>query len=74
MIAPRAFLLWMETESMDIDVEEIDGGVTNVVLRGRLDTVLSPDKNVRTALEMAGIEQFMPIVFDRGAAIASVQR
>jgi anti-sigma B factor antagonist len=112
---------------MDMDVEEIDGGVTNVVLRGRLDTagagaidlkfnviagakravivdlskvdfmasmgirllvmgaktvtrkggklvVLSPDENVFAVLKTAGIEQLMPILFDRGAAIAAVQR
>ena len=112
---------------MEMDVEEIDGGVTNVVLRGRLDTagagvidlkfnviagakravivdlskvdfmaslgirllvigaktitrkggklvVLSPDENVYAVLKTAGIEQLMPIMFDRSAAIAAVQR
>jgi hypothetical protein len=48
MIAPRALLLDGD-RSMDMDVEEIEGGT-------------------------AGIEQFIPIVFDRGAAMASVQR
>lgn len=112
---------------MDMDVEEIDGGVTNVVLRGRLDTagagaidlrfnviagskravivdlskvdfmaslgirllvmgaktitrkggklvVLASDKNVLAVLKTAGIDQLMPIVFDRSAAIAAVAR
>jgi anti-sigma B factor antagonist len=112
---------------MDMDVEEIDGGITNVVLRGRLDTagagaidlkfnviagakravivdlsnvafmaslgirllvmgaksitrkggklvILSPDENVLAVLRTAGIEQLMPIMFDRGAAIEAVRR
>jgi len=111
---------------MDMQVEELDGGVTNVVLRGRLDTVgagaidlkfnvvagskravvvdlagvdflaslgirvlvmgakavknkggklvlLSPDENVHSVLKTAGIEQLIPILFDRSAAIAAVR-
>jgi anti-sigma B factor antagonist len=111
---------------MDMQVEELDGGVTNVMLRGRLDTVgagaidlkfsavagskraivvdlsgidflaslgirvlvmgakavrnkggklvlLSPDENVHSVLTTAGIEQLIPILFDRPAAIAAVQ-
>jgi anti-sigma B factor antagonist len=111
---------------MDMDVEEIEGGITNVVLRGRLDTVgagadlkfnviagakravvvdlsnvafmaslgirllvmgaktiarkggklviLSPDENVHAVLKTAGIEQLIPIMFDRSAAIEAVRR
>jgi anti-anti-sigma factor len=111
---------------MDMDVEEIEGDVTNVVLRGRLDTagagaidlrfnviagarravivdlsgvdflaslgirllvigakaiknkggklvILSPDENVFGVLKTAGIDQMMPIFFDRGAAISAVR-
>lgn len=111
---------------MDINVEEIEGGITNVVLRGRLDTagagaidlrfnvvagakravivdlsgvnflaslgirllvigaksiknkggkfaVLSPDENVFGVLKTAGIDQMMPIFFDRAAAIEAVR-
>jgi anti-sigma B factor antagonist len=111
---------------MDMQVEELDGGVTNVVLRGRLDTVgagvidlkfnavagskraivvdlsavdflaslgirvliigakavknkggklvlLSPDENVHSVLKTAGIEQLIPVMFDRSAAIAAVR-
>ncbi len=107
-------------------VEEWDGGVTSVVLRGRLDTIgagkidlkfsavagakraivvdlssvdflaslgirvlvlgakavrnkggkvvlLSPDENVHSVLKTAGIQEIIPIVFDRSAAIAAVQ-
>jgi anti-sigma B factor antagonist len=113
--------------SMDMDVEEIEGGITNVVLRGRLDTagagaidlkfnviagakravvvdlsnvafmaslgirllvmgaktiarkggklvILSPDENVHAVLKTAGIEQLIPIMFDRSAAIEAVRR
>jgi anti-sigma B factor antagonist len=111
---------------MEMQVEELDNGVTNVVLRGRLDTVgagvidlkfnviagskraivvdlsevdflaslgirvlvigakavknkggkivlLSPDENVHSVLKTAGIEQLIPVLFDRDAAIAAVQ-
>lgn len=111
---------------MDIDIEESDGGITNVVLRGRLDTagagaidlkfntvagarraivvdlsavdfltslgirllvvgakavknkggklvLLSPTENVLAVLNMVAIEQLIPVVFDRGAAIAAVR-
>ena len=110
---------------MDMDVEQIEGDITNVVLRGRLDTagagaidlrfnviagarravivdlsgvdflaslgirllvmgakaiknkggklaILSPDDNVFGVLKTAGIDQIMPIFFDRDAAIAAV--
>jgi anti-anti-sigma factor len=113
--------------SMDMDVEEIEGGITNVVLRGRLDTagagaidlkfnviagakravvvdlsnvafmaslgirllvmgaktitrkggklvILSPDENVHAVLKTAGIDQLIPIMFDRSAAIEAVRR
>ena len=111
---------------MDMDVQEIDGDVTNVVLRGRLDTagagaidlkfnvvagakravivdlsgvdflaslgirllvigakavknkggklvILSPDANVLGVLKTSGVDQMMPILFDRNDAIAAVR-
>ena len=111
---------------MEMQVEELDGGVTNVVLRGRLDSVgaeaiegpfnavagakraivvdlsqvifltsrgirmlvlgaravtnkggkivlSSPNEWVQFVLESAEIEQFMPVLFDRSAAIAAVR-
>jgi anti-anti-sigma factor len=111
---------------MDMQVEELDGGVTNVVLRGRLDTVgagiidlkfnviagskraiivdlsgvdflaslgirvlvmgakavrnkggkvvlFSPGENVSSVLKTAGIDQLIPVMFDRSAAIAAVR-
>jgi anti-sigma B factor antagonist len=111
---------------MDMQIEEADGGITNVVLRGRLDTagagaidlkfnavagarravvvdlsavdfltslgirllvigakavknkggklvLLSPTENVLAVLNTAGIEQLIPVMFDRGAAMAAVQ-
>ena len=111
---------------MDMQIEETDGGVTNVVLRGRLDTagagaidlkfnavagarravvvdlsavdfltslgirllvigakavknkggklvLLSPTQNVLAVLNTAGIEQLIPVLFDRTAAIAAVR-
>jgi anti-anti-sigma factor len=123
---PQNFPVRTETSFMDMDVEEIDGGITNVVLRGRLDTagagaidlkfnvvagakravivdlsnvpfmaslgirllvmaaktitrrggklvILSPDDNVLAVLKTAGVEQLMPIMFDRGAAIEAAR-
>jgi anti-anti-sigma factor len=111
---------------MEIQVEKLDGGITNVVLRGRLDSagvggvehlfkaiadsdraivvdlsqtdflsslgvrllmsgaralrnkggklvLLSPNENVQSVLDLIGMEQFIPVVFDRPAAIAAVQ-
>lgn len=110
---------------MDMQIEETDGGVTNVLLRGRLDTggvdaidlkfnaiagarraivvdlsavdfltslgirllvigakavkskggklvLLSPTADVLAVLTTAGIEQLIPVMFDRGAAAAAV--
>ena len=110
---------------MEMHVEDLESGVTNVVLRGRLDTVgagvidlpfstiagakravtvdmsgvdflaslgirvlvmgakavrnkggrlvlFSPNENVKSVLETAGIDQLIPILSDRPAAIASV--
>jgi hypothetical protein len=36
--------------------------------------LLASDKNVLAVLKTAGIDQLMPIVFDRSAAIAAVAR
>ena len=111
---------------MEMDVEELEGGVTNVVHRGRLDSagvaaidarfkevasskraivvdlsqvnfltsiairmlvlgaravanrggklvLLSPNEWVSFVLEAAEIEQFIPVVLDRSAAIAAVR-
>ena len=111
---------------MDMQIEDTDGGVTNVVLRGRLDTagagaidlkfntvagsrqaiivdlsavdflislgirvlvvgakavknkggklvLLSPSENVRAVLRTASIEQLIPVMFDRAAAVAAVR-
>lgn len=111
---------------MDIHIEESDGDITNVVLRGLLDTagaraidlkfntvagarraivvdlsavdfltslgirllvvgakavknkggklvLLSPTENALAVLNMVAIEQLIPVVFDRGAAIAAVR-
>jgi anti-sigma B factor antagonist len=110
---------------MEMQVEELEGGVTNVVLRGRLDTVgagvidlkfnviagakraiivdlsgvdflaslgirvlvmgakavrnkggkvfFSPGENVSSVLKTAGIDQLVPVMFDRSAAIAAVR-
>jgi anti-anti-sigma factor len=111
---------------MDMQVEDLDSGVTNITLRGRLDTVaagdidlkfstvvgakraivvdmsgvdflaslgirvlvmgakavrnkggkvvlLSPDANVHSVLKIAGIDQLIPIVFDRATALSIVQ-
>jgi len=111
---------------MDMQVEDLDGGVTNVVLRGRLDMVgagaidlkfnavagskraiivdmsavdflaslgirvlvigakavrskggklviFSPGENVHSILKTAGIEDLIPVMFDRSAAIAAVK-
>lgn len=109
---------------MDMQIEETDGGITNVVLRGRLDTagaidlkfntvvgarraivvdlsavdflsslgirllvigakavknkggklvLLSPTENVLAVLNAVAIEQLIPVMFDRGAAIAAVR-
>jgi len=112
---------------MEMHVEELDGGITNVVLRGRLDTahvgdiearfkavvetklavvvdlsetdylsslgvrlllsgarvvhnkggklvLLSPQDNVRAVLGIAGVEQFIPVVFNRSAAAAAATK
>jgi anti-sigma B factor antagonist len=111
---------------MDMQVEDLADGVTNVALRGRLDTVgagvidlkfnavagskraivvdlagvnflaslgirvlvlgakavknkggkfvlLSPDENTYSVLKTAGIDEIIPIMFDRAAAIAAVR-
>lgn len=111
---------------MDMQIEEADGAITNVVLRGRLDAagagaidlkfnalagarrsiivdlsavdflaslgirllitgakavknkggklvLFSPTENVLAVLNTAGIEQLIPVMFDRGAAIAAVR-
>jgi len=111
---------------MDMQIEEADGGITNVVLRGRLDTagagaidlkfnavagarraivvdlsavdfltslgirllvigakavknkggklvLLSPTETVLAVINTAGIEQLIPVMFDRGEAVAAVR-
>src|SRR5215471_4841875 len=111
---------------MEMDVEELEGGVTAVVLRGRLNgagveavdarfkevagskraivvdlsqvsfltslairmlvlgaravanrggklVLSSPSEGVTSVLQAADIEQFIPLVFDRSAAIAAVR-
>jgi len=111
---------------MEMDVEELEGGVTTVVLRGRLNgagveavdarfkevagskraivvdlsqvsfltslairmlvlgaravanrggklVLSSPSEGVTSVLQAADIEQFIPLVFDRSAAIAAVR-
>ena len=111
---------------MEMQVEELEGGVAHVVLRGRLDSagvdaiylpftavvgakraivvdlsqvnfltslairmlvigartvtnkggklvLLSPSEWVSFVLDSAGIEQFIPVMFDRSAAIAAVR-
>jgi anti-sigma B factor antagonist len=110
---------------MQMRIEEVGGGVTGVILRGRLDTagvdgidllfkaiaeskraivvdlsqvdflsslgirmlmsgaravrnqggklvLLSPNENVRSVLQTAGIEDLIPVVFDHPAAVAAV--
>src|SRR5215471_5077665 len=112
---------------MEMHTEELERGITNVVLRGRLDTahvgdieaqfkavvqtqravvvdlseteylsslgvrlllsgakvvrnkggklvLLSPKDNVRAVLGIAGIEQFIPVLFNRSAAAAAVTK
>jgi anti-anti-sigma factor len=112
---------------MEMQVEELEGGVTNVVLRGRLDIVgaraidlkfnaiagakraiivdlsdvdfisslgirvlvigaraaknkggkvvlFSPGENVSLVLTTAGIDELIPVMFDRSAAVAAVGR
>jgi len=111
---------------MDMQVEDLADGVTNVALRGRLDTVgagaidlkfnavagskraivvdmagvsflaslgirvlvlgakavrnkggklvlLSPDENAYAVLKTSGIDEIIPILFDRAEAIAAVR-
>ena len=111
---------------MEMEVEELGGGVTNVVLRGRLDSagvdaidlsfkavadakraivvdlsqvnfltsrairmlvfgaravtnkggklvLLAPNEWVNFVLKAAEIEQYIPVMFDRSAAIAAVR-
>ena len=110
---------------MEMHVEDLGSGVTNLVLRGRLGTLgadeidfpfsavagakraivvdisqvdfatslgvrlllngakaveknggklvlLSPNENVHSVLRIAGIDQFIPVIFDRPAAVAAV--
>ena len=111
---------------MDMQIEDTDGGITNVVLRGRLDTagagaidlkfnavagakraividlsavdfltslgirllvigakavkkkggklvLFAPTEHVLSVLNAAGIEQLIPVMFDRSEAIAAVR-
>jgi len=74
---------------MDTDVEEIGGGVTNVVLGGRLDTAgiraIDLKFNViaggeRAIVILAKVDfvaslgiRLLPIKFDRSAAVAAVR-
>jgi anti-sigma B factor antagonist len=115
-----------ETKVVEMQVEDLEGGVTNVLLRGRLDSVgteaiersfnavaaakraivvdlsqvnfltsrgirmlvfgaravadrggkivlSSPNEWVSFVLRSAEIDQFIPVVFDRSAAIAAVR-
>jgi anti-sigma B factor antagonist len=110
---------------MEMKIEDLGGGVTNLVLHGRLGTLgageidfpfsavagakraivvdisqvdfitslgvrlllngaraveknggklvlLSPNENVHSVLRIAGIEQLIPVIFDRLAAVAAV--
>jgi anti-anti-sigma factor len=49
-------------------------GAKTITRKGGKLVVLSPDENVLAVLKTAGIKQLMPILFDRSAAIAAVQR
>jgi anti-anti-sigma factor len=121
-----ASLALAREQVMEIDVEELEGGVTTVVLRGRLNNagveavdarfkevagskravvvdlsqvsfltslairmlvigaravanrggklvLSSPSEGVTSVLQAADIEQFIPLMFDRSAAIAAVR-
>ena len=48
-------------------------GAKTVKNKGGKLVLLSPDENVHSVLKTAGIEQLIPVMFDRSAAIAAVR-
>jgi anti-anti-sigma regulatory factor len=49
-------------------------GAKTIARKGGKLVILSPDENVHAVLKTAGIEQLIPIMFDRSAAIEAVRR